>query len=458
MKLKISFFCIIAFLIVNASTINAQVPQAINFQAIARDAGGNILANTPIQIQLSILDGNALGPVIYKELRALTTNAYGSFSFQIGKSPYSVLSGSMEDIDWINGNKYLKIDYDPTNQLRFNLTLGTIQFVTVPYAFAAGSVYKIDLSNATNGDVLKYNSTSGNFEPSVSNLDWIYINNKPSFSAVATSGNYNDLSNKPFVFDGTWNSLTDKPSLSVVATSGNYNDLLNKPFVFDGTWNSLTDKPSLSIVATSGSYNDLINKPTTDGSETRLSVGSDLTVTGTGTSQSPYVIGHKNHSIGESYGGGIVFYVYDNGQHGLIATPADLSTEMRWSSKTNDYQYSMSRADGIGAGKANTSLIISRQGYGDGTIYAARMCNEYIVKVDGVTYGDWYLPSKFELNLLYLQKNVVGGFGNNNYNYYWSSTELSDPTFACTQDFDDGYQTRENKDYAGLHVRAIRAF
>ena len=85
------------------------------------------------------------------------------------------------------------------------------------------------------------------------------------------------------------------------------------------------------------------------------------------------------------------------------------------------YISSIAYADGVGAGKANTAIIIANQGYGDGATYAARICNEYSVTVDGVTYGDWYLPSKFELNLLYLQKSVVGGFANNS---YWSSTEV----------------------------------
>lgn len=67
-------------------------------------------------------------------------------------------------------------------------------------------------------------------------------------SAVATSGNYNDLSNKPI--------------LSTVATSGSYTDLSNKPVLFSGSYNDLTNKPSFALVATSGSYNDLSNKPT----------------------------------------------------------------------------------------------------------------------------------------------------------------------------------------------------
>lgn len=71
--------------------------------------------------------------------------------------------------------------------------------------------------------------------------------------------------------DKSMSYIKNKPELSVVATSGNYNDLLNKPTIPDAQvnsdWNSETgvsqilNKPTLSIVATSGSYNDLNDKP-----------------------------------------------------------------------------------------------------------------------------------------------------------------------------------------------------
>ena len=159
------------------------------------------------------------------------------------------------------------------------------------------------------------------------------------------------------------------------------------------------------------------------------------------------------HYIGESYGGGIVFYVYDNRRHGLIAATADQSTGTRWYAGT--IISSIAYADGVGAGKANTAIIIASQGYGDGATYAARICNEYSVTVDGVTYGDWYLPSKFELNLLYLQKSVVGGFANNS---YWSSTEYNSTyLYAWLQSFSNGGQGASYK-YEILYVRAVRAF
>ena len=165
------------------------------------------------------------------------------------------------------------------------------------------------------------------------------------------------------------------------------------------------------------------------------------------------------HYIGESYGGGIVFYVYDNGQHGLIAATSDQSSGISWQ---NAWQHFIirARADGVGAGLKNTAIIIGSMQTGYSNAFAATVCNEYsVTAVGGVTYGDWYLPSKHELNLLYLQKSVVGGFANVS---YWSSTEHSlvqgdFANFAWCQDFGNGNQDYTYKDFS-MYVRAIKAF
>ena len=159
------------------------------------------------------------------------------------------------------------------------------------------------------------------------------------------------------------------------------------------------------------------------------------------------------HFIGESYGGGIVFYVYDNGQHGLIAATADQSTGIQW--YNGIVRYTGTTGDGLNAGAMNTALIVATQLADNQTgNFAAKVCADYSVTVGGTTYGDWYLPSKHELNLLYLQKTVVGGF--NNMGYYWSSSEFAS-LFAWYQDFYDGYQGYNIKDYS-FYVRAVRAF
>lgn len=100
-------------------------------------------------------------------------------------------------------------------------------------------------------------------------------------ATVATTGSYNDLSNKPTIpaaqVNSDWNAssgvaqILNKPTLATVATSGSYNDLTNKPTIpaaqVNSDWNAssgvaqILNKPSLATVATSGSYNDLTDKP-----------------------------------------------------------------------------------------------------------------------------------------------------------------------------------------------------
>ena len=180
-----------------------------------------------------------------------------------------------------------------------------------------------------------------------------------------------------------------------------------------------------------------------------------LTIYNTSNNSFEYYNGTKwfstLHYVGESYGGGIVYYVYDEGQHGLIAAKADLSTGIRWYGGT--LTTTGARADGIGAGIKNTAIIIANQAPVDGNTFAARLCNEYSVTAGGVTYADWYLPSKTELNLLYFQKNVVGGIANAG---YWCSTEVTDANAWVINLASPG---------GGIHiksetryVRAIRAF
>ncbi|NQY67276.1 MAG: DUF1566 domain-containing protein, partial [Flavobacteriales bacterium] len=94
----------------------------------------------------------------------------------------------------------------------------------------------------------------------------------------------------------------------------------------------------------------------------------------------------------------------------------------------------------------------------DGSDYAAQICNDLQITTGGVTYGDWYLPSKYELNLLYDQRTVVGGFTSS---FYWSSTEsdgfFNGSNFAWCQSFFNGNQTNYDK-LATNSVRAVRAF
>ena len=119
----------------------------------------------------------------------------------------------------------------------------------------------------------------------------------------------------------------------------------------------------------------------------------------------------------------------------------------------------ISNNGGVGGGKSNTNIIISSQGYGDGSTYAARICNEFYVTTGGITYEDWYLPSIDELNLMDIKigrRSTLGNVANFTTAMYWSSSEY-DNSNAITQHMNGGMQ-RANSKTTLNSVRAIRAF
>ncbi|MEN8180666.1 MAG: DUF1566 domain-containing protein [Pseudomonadota bacterium] len=154
--------------------------------------------------------------------------------------------------------------------------------------------------------------------------------------------------------------------------------------------------------------------------------------------------GYKISDTGPA--GGKVFFVSSDGLHGLEATSGrSISQDYKlW--YNGAYITTNAKRGGVNAGQLNTERIINHQGAGD---YAAQLCANY----QGGGYGDWYLPSKEELNLLYLQKDVVGGFDDV---HYWSSTEINNLD-AWTQYFLNGFQSAYQKN-VWRRVRCIRAF
>lgn len=158
-------------------------------------------------------------------------------------------------------------------------------------------------------------------------------------------------------------------------------------------------------------------------------------------------------TIGQSYGGGKIAYLLQSGdpgydptvQHGLIAATSDQSTGVAWN-PSGGLSFSAAGGTGIGTGKVNTDNILNETNYSGTAAEAARYYT-------GGGFNDWYLPSKDELNELYINRVAIGGFASA---WYWSSSEY-DNNYAWNEYFSGGFQDYGVKAAAG-YVRAVRAF
>jgi hypothetical protein len=163
-------------------------------------------------------------------------------------------------------------------------------------------------------------------------------------------------------------------------------------------------------------------------------------------------------AVGDSYGGGIVAYILQSGdpgydasvQHGLIAATADQAGSIGIQWYNGNYVETGATDTAIGTGQANTTVIVTTQGAGS---YAAQICNDLTVG----SYNDWFLPSKDELNKLWINRVAIGGFACGfPLAYYWSSSE-NNANLAWYQIFYHGHQYYHFKSVP-LRVRAVRAF
>jgi len=155
------------------------------------------------------------------------------------------------------------------------------------------------------------------------------------------------------------------------------------------------------------------------------------------------IIDENRHYVGELYGGGVVYYVYDDGYHGLIGNVSSTLVG------TNGW-------DGL----SNSIAITGQSGH---TASAAKLCDDYV----SGGFDDWYLPSFWELELLYNASFMVCNILENDVDpltsgfqlgdVYWSSSEHN-ATRVWTYLFRSGPAHGSSLKSSHRRVRAIRAF
>jgi Protein of unknown function (DUF1566) len=158
------------------------------------------------------------------------------------------------------------------------------------------------------------------------------------------------------------------------------------------------------------------------------------------------------YTIGQAAQGGKVFWIDETAQHGLVVATSDQSVASPW---YNGSTNTKAIREGIYGGEFNTQQIIQSIGYGN---FAASLAAQFADATVG--YGDWYLPSKNELKLLFDRQGAIGITLSGN---YWSSTELSVSqgniaNSAYQINFDSGGAATSVPKSTTNKVRAIRKF
>ena len=374
------------------------------------------------------------------------------------KANTSDVSNSLANkVDKINGKDLSTNDYTTAEKTKLAAITGTNtgdQDLT-SYATTSALALKVNASDLTTSLALKENASNKSSAADLGGLspsDVLFPTQKAVKDYVTANASSGGVADAGI----TTIKLADGAVTDVKIAAGISKSKVGLGNVENVSISSWAGTSSLTTVGTitSGTWSGTavaIEKGGT-GLTSAGTAGQVLTSTGSGTliwkSTTPLL------SIGDVYQGGKVAYILQAGdpgydatiQKGIIAASSDQSTGIRWYNGNNTTTGASGTA--IGTGLSNTNAIIASQG-ATATSYAAGLASAYA----GGGYTDWYLPSKDELDKLYLNRTAIGGFADG---YYWSSTEIY-TNVAFLRNFGFGHEQLLGKEFPG-YVRAIRAF
>lgn len=165
----------------------AQSPEKMSYQAVIRDANGELLKSSNAGMRVQLLQGSEFGASVYVETHEAGTNANGLLSIEIGTG--TVVSGDFSSIDWSAGPYFLKTETDPAGGTDYGIT-GTSQVLSVPYALHAKTAETVENINYTETDPAFTNSAAaGIVENDITNWgNKLDAETDPEFGSSAAAG------------------------------------------------------------------------------------------------------------------------------------------------------------------------------------------------------------------------------------------------------------------------------
>ena len=179
------YYAILAALVLSIGVF-AQSPEKMSFQAVIRDGDNNLVTDSQIGIQISILQG-VENSVVYSETQLITTNSNGLASLEIGAG---TSSGDIGLIEWANGPYSVKTEIDPTGGTNYTIS-ATSRLLSVPFALHAKTadtfLGNIDESDPVFGESVAGAITASDTTAWNNKLD-SYVETDPVYDASVASG------------------------------------------------------------------------------------------------------------------------------------------------------------------------------------------------------------------------------------------------------------------------------
>lgn len=182
---------ILLFSILLTISVQAQVSQSFQYQAIARASTGIPLSNQAVSIRLSIVQGSPTGIIIYSETHSPVTNQFGLFTLNVGAG--TVVNGAFNTVVWGSNNYFLKVEMDENGGVAYQ-TMGTTQLLAVPYALHAETVTNADDADANPSNELQSLSIAGS-QLTISNGNTVTLPSGGGSQTLTKSGSDIILSN-----------------------------------------------------------------------------------------------------------------------------------------------------------------------------------------------------------------------------------------------------------------------
>ena len=225
--------------VLSATILFAQAPEKFTYQAVVRNASNSLVANAPVGVRVSILQGGVNGTLVYMETQTGVTNANGLITLQIGSG--GVQQGTFADIDWANGPYFLKTETDPSGGSNYSI-ISTQQLLSVPYALYAKdagnvptiptnvSAFTNDVGYITSEDIP---AVPTNVSAFINDAGYLtsYTETDPQFNAW--DKDYNDLINRPTIPNVPTN-------VSSFINDANYITLAQVPVQVNADWSAST--------------------------------------------------------------------------------------------------------------------------------------------------------------------------------------------------------------------------